>query len=70
MTGAAWLQNSNARLLRIDRIIEIDLWGPPFSGADAPPAVAGQLARIVVRLDTPAEPWREIATVPCPGAAI
>ena len=66
MTGTAWLQTSGARLVRLDRIIEIDLWGPPFSGADAPPAVAGRPARIVARLDTAAEPWREIATVSSP----
>ncbi|MFF4205679.1 hypothetical protein ACFYZ8_34080 [Streptomyces sp. NPDC001668] len=67
MTGTAWLQTSSARLVRVDRIIEVDLWGRPFSGAEAPLAVAGQPARIVARLDTAAEPWREIATVSCPG---
>lgn len=61
MTAIAWLRAADDRLVRADRIAEVDLWGPGPAAADT--VVAGAPARIVVRLDTATGEWVEVARI-------
>ncbi|MEU5425833.1 hypothetical protein AB0H73_09520 [Streptomyces olivoreticuli] len=61
MTPITWLRAAGDRLVRAERIAEINLWGPGPAAADT--VVASAPARIVVRLDTPAGEWVEAARI-------
>ncbi|MEJ8654812.1 hypothetical protein WKI65_43940 [Streptomyces sp. MS1.AVA.3] len=54
MTGSVWLRLATDRLVRADRIVDLDLWGPESSVVGAQQktnVVSGRAARIMVRLD-------------------
>lgn len=58
-----WVRLSTDRLVRADRIVEVDLWGPP-NGDKQTEVVHGEPARIMLHVAGDAEePWREAATV-------
>ena len=58
-----WVRLSTDRLVRADRIVAVDLWGPP-NGDKQTEVVADEPARIMLQIDgDEEEPWREAATV-------
>jgi hypothetical protein len=58
-----WVRTSTDRLVRADRIVAVDLWGPP-NGEKQTDVEHGEPARIMLRIDGADEkPWHEAATV-------
>ncbi|MCX4826520.1 hypothetical protein OG883_43570 [Streptomyces sp. NBC_01142] len=66
MSAIAWLRLSDDRLVRADRVIAVDLWGPVADNAEhtgpLTKAVEGQPARIVAQLAGPDTSWVHVAT--------
>ncbi|MFG2210520.1 hypothetical protein [Streptomyces sp. NPDC048638] len=65
MSAIAWLRLSDDRLVRADRVVSVDLWGPVADNAEqaeVTKAVAGQPARIVAQLAGPDTSWVHVAT--------
>ncbi|WP_159047710.1 hypothetical protein [Streptomyces sp. WM6378] len=65
MSAIAWLRLSDDRLVRADRVVSVDLWGPVAGNTgqiEATKAVAGHPARIVAQLAGPGTPWVHVAT--------
>lgn len=65
MSVIVWLRLSDDRLVRADRVVAVDLWGPLIDdagGQEPLKAVTGERgARIVVQLAGPETPWVEVA---------
>lgn len=57
-----WVRTSTDRLVRADRIVAVDLWGPP-NGEKRTDVEHGEPARIMLQIDGDEEPWHEAATV-------
>ncbi|MFF3982773.1 hypothetical protein [Streptomyces sp. NPDC001828] len=57
-----WVRTSTDRLVRADRIVAVDLWGPP-NGEKQTDVEHGEPARIMLQIDGDEEPWQEAATV-------
>ncbi|MFE9613201.1 hypothetical protein [Streptomyces bauhiniae] len=58
-----WVRLSSDRLIRADRIVGVDLWGPP-NGEKQTEVVHDEPARIMLQIEgDDEEPWREAATV-------
>ncbi|MFD4525518.1 hypothetical protein ACFWP7_16655 [Streptomyces sp. NPDC058470] len=65
MSAIAWLRLSDDRLVRADRVVAVDLWGPGPENtlqAEVTTAVLGQPARIVAQLAGPDTSWVHVAT--------
>jgi hypothetical protein len=56
-----WVRLADDRLVRGDRVVAVDLWGPP-AGEKRTDPVPGEPARIMLQVDGEAGEWHEAGT--------